>query len=208
MTGKESLNARQERFCQEYASDPKRNQTRAAVRAGYSDKSARINASVLMKNPNIRERIRELQREALEEAGYSPEALRPVIMRELLALAFTNAADVVEVVHVDDERRARALAQTADLDGGQYSLDFGDPLILIKSTRDWTPQERAAVKSVRQTRTKEGVSVEVGMYDKAAALKALAEIVGLSKQAVEVSGGGQPLALNLVFGAGTDDEQP
>ncbi|MDR2175485.1 MAG: terminase small subunit [Synergistaceae bacterium] len=178
-----NLNSRQERYCQEYTADPKRNQTRAAVRAGYSEKSARINASILMKNPNILRRIKELEREALEEAGYSIEALKPLIMRQLAAQATVDASDLAHVVYKDDERRRAALEQIAEANGGQGSIDFGEPLIYIKPTSEWTAEERAAVKAIRPT--KEGI--EIVMHDKQGALKALAEITGIVKSGVDVT---------------------
>lgn len=52
-------NDKQERFCWEYCKDL--NQTRAAIRAGYSPVSAGQQSSALMKKPNIRARIEELQ---------------------------------------------------------------------------------------------------------------------------------------------------
>jgi hypothetical protein len=85
---------------------------------------------------------------------------------------------------------------------GQYLLDFGEPLIYIKPTSEWTPEERSAVKSIQFSK-KEGIKVE--MSDKLGALRLLSDIAGLSKQSVEISGaGGQPIALNLIF---QDDEE-
>lgn len=48
----------QERFCQEYVVDRKK--MLAAVRAGYSPRSAAVSASYLLKNPKIKQRINEL----------------------------------------------------------------------------------------------------------------------------------------------------
>lgn len=180
---KDELNAMQERFCQEYVSDPKRNQTKAALRAGYSKKSARMQSSRLMTNDNIRRRIRELYQEALEEAGYSAEEMKLLIMRKLTGIVLTDAADISKVIYADDERRKAALAQMADANGGQGVIDFGDALVYVKPADEWTPDERAAVKSVFMD--KYGIKVET--YDKTAALKALAEIAGLTKSDVNVN---------------------
>ena len=57
-------NKKHETFCQEYIVDF--NGTQAAIRAGYSPKSARSQASELLTNPNISARIRELQKERIE----------------------------------------------------------------------------------------------------------------------------------------------
>lgn len=49
--------AMRERFVLEYLADPKRNQTQAAIRAGYSAKSASILASRLMKDQDVLDAI-------------------------------------------------------------------------------------------------------------------------------------------------------
>ncbi len=56
-------NPRRESFCREYVIDVT-NQAAAAVRAGYSAKTAAQQASRLLKNVNVKERIAELQQEA------------------------------------------------------------------------------------------------------------------------------------------------
>jgi phage terminase small subunit len=56
-----NLSDKHELFCQEYLIDL--NATKAAIRAGYSPDSARVQASVLLTNPNILARIRVLMDE-------------------------------------------------------------------------------------------------------------------------------------------------
>lgn len=53
------LNAKQELFCQEYIIDL--NATQAAVRAGYSEKTASATASRLLANVKVSSRIKELK---------------------------------------------------------------------------------------------------------------------------------------------------
>ena len=53
--------ARQEQFCYEYIKD--NNATKAAIRAGYSKKTARTQASRLLTKENIQERIEKLKQE-------------------------------------------------------------------------------------------------------------------------------------------------
>ena len=203
------LDGRQERFCVEYVKDPKRNQARAAIRAGYSEDSAYNQGCRLMKYDYILRRVKELEREALEEAGYSVESLRAFIIRQMIAHASVDASDISEVVYADNEKRTAALEKLAECNNGQYFLDFGDPVVYIKPTSEWTAEERAAVKCIKQTRTKEGISLEVQMYDKQAALKALADIAGISKQNLDVAlagAGGQPVELNFVMAGSIENE--
>lgn len=56
---KKKLTDKQERFCLEYVIDS--NSTQAAIRAGYSKKTARTIASQLLTKLNIKARIEELQ---------------------------------------------------------------------------------------------------------------------------------------------------
>jgi hypothetical protein len=169
----------EEAFCQAYVSDPKRIGTNAALTAGYAPKSAFVQASNILRRPKVIQRIKELEREALEAAGYTPDALRPVIMRRLVGLATTDLADVAQVIYPDDAKRQAALDQLTDRQGGQIPIDFGEPILYVKPTSEWTPEERAAIKGLKST--KEGLQVE--LHDHLAAVKLLAEIVGLAPAA-------------------------
>lgn len=68
----------QEKFCKEYVIDY--NGTQAAIRAGYSEKSARSQASRLLTNDNILSRVHAIQIEELKKLSVTPES---VIMRYL-----------------------------------------------------------------------------------------------------------------------------
>lgn len=85
-----SLTPKQERFCQEYVVDL--NATQAAIRAGYSEESARVQASKLLTKLNIQERVRELQ----TKTTYKLNITRERIMAELQSIAFANPADYCE----------------------------------------------------------------------------------------------------------------
>ena len=56
------LNARQKSFCEYYVASG--NATDAAIKAGYSEKYAGVNADKLLKNTNIQKYIEELQEKA------------------------------------------------------------------------------------------------------------------------------------------------
>lgn len=64
-------NKRHERFCQEYVVDY--NGTQAAIRAGYKEKNARVQASALLTNPNILSRVHELQKDQLDRLALSQD---------------------------------------------------------------------------------------------------------------------------------------
>lgn len=56
-----SLTDRQEKFCQEYSASG--NGTQSAKNAGYSEKTAHVQACNLLKNPKIEARIAEIDEE-------------------------------------------------------------------------------------------------------------------------------------------------
>ncbi len=62
------LTAKQERFCQEYVIDL--NATQAAIRAGYSEKTAKEQGSRLLTNVNLQKRITKLQKERFEKDDF------------------------------------------------------------------------------------------------------------------------------------------
>ncbi len=66
---KTKLNPKQERFCQEYVIDC--NGAQAAIRAGYSENSAKQQASELLTILDLQERVAELQQEVATLAQLS-----------------------------------------------------------------------------------------------------------------------------------------
>lgn len=64
-----ALNDRQEAFCREYIIDY--NKTQAAIRAGYSKRTARSIGSENLTKPDILARVRELQDAKLRELALS-----------------------------------------------------------------------------------------------------------------------------------------
>ncbi len=78
------LNDRQDLFCHEYIID--QNATQAAIRAGYSERSARAVSSRLLTNDNIRARIDELlgeiKSQKIADATEVLETLTTILRRE------------------------------------------------------------------------------------------------------------------------------
>ena len=84
----DKLTTKEERFCYEYCIDL--NATKAAIRAGYSEKSARSIGSENLSKPHIKRRIEEKQNDLSKAAGIT--ALR--IIKELEKIAFSNMGDL------------------------------------------------------------------------------------------------------------------
>ena len=90
------LNPRQARFVDEYMID--RNATQAAIRAGYAEKSAKVQASRLLTNANVAAAVAERQ-QAVEKKLVTT---RDEIAAELYKLAFSNMADYIRVTEAGD----------------------------------------------------------------------------------------------------------
>ncbi len=85
------MNDRQRRFGREYVID--QNGTQAAIRAGYSPKTATAMASRLLTNVKVRAYIAELTAPAVEAVKLSVER----VLREMTRLAFYDMTAVLDV---------------------------------------------------------------------------------------------------------------
>lgn len=97
------LTEKQQRFIDEYLIDL--NATQAAIRAGYSVKTAREQASQNLTKLNIQQAISEKMAERSKRTGVNQDR----IVLELAKIAFVNAADVID----SDDATIKAVA-TAD----------------------------------------------------------------------------------------------
>ncbi len=84
------LTPRQEQFCQEYLVDL--NGTQAAIRAGYSKKTANEQASQLLAKLNIGDRVAELQAKRAERLEITADD----VLREYARIGFADMADYYE----------------------------------------------------------------------------------------------------------------
>ena len=94
---------KQDRFCEEYMIDL--NATQAAIRAGYSPKTAREQAPRLLANVSIQNRIAQLQAEQSRRTGVSADRLT----RRLL---LSNWMPPGMIWPQSSPSRSRALART------------------------------------------------------------------------------------------------
>ncbi len=89
------LTARQRRFVEEYLIDL--NGTQAAIRAGYSPRSAKQQADSNMEKENVKAAIDKAMAERSKRTGVTQD----VILRELARIAFCNITDVVNLDEAD-----------------------------------------------------------------------------------------------------------
>lgn len=89
---KPGMTDKRKRFCEEYMIDL--NGKAAAIRAGYSARSAAEIASELLNDvPEVREYLDQLMAERSKRTGYNAER----VLDELAKIAFVNPADVVDL---------------------------------------------------------------------------------------------------------------
>lgn len=84
-----AMTNKQERFCEEYLIDL--NATQAAIRAGYSAKTANEQGAQLLANLSVRARIDAALAEQSKRTGVTADR----VVRELARVAFANSQDVV-----------------------------------------------------------------------------------------------------------------
>ena len=120
------LTAKQQRFCDEYLIDL--NATQAAIRAGYSKKTANEQGARLLVNVSIQKKIFELQKEREKRTEITQDS----VLRELALIAFAKASDYAKVVEKDAMVEVDGnMVPVLDEDGNQVKYRTVEPLSLI-----------------------------------------------------------------------------
>jgi phage terminase small subunit len=153
------LNPQQWRFVEEYLIDPS-SQTKAAIRAGYSEDSATQTASRLLSLPKVQEAIEHAQKMRAEEIGIS----KTRILQELALIAF---AKINELSLEDLENTPLQMIAS-------QSKNFPTEVV-VTSTKGKNAGKTVTVKTVKTA-------------DKLAALDKLGKHLGMFKEQVEVGG--------------------
>ncbi len=151
--GNGKLTLKQWKFAVEYVKDG--NGTRAAERAGYSPKGAKVQASVLLTNTNVKEAIDQRKRELLAAAQVTPAR----IIQEYKKIAFTDLPDFIDCKRL-----------------GKFTYE-----ISIEDFKSLTADQRACLSGIEET--KDGVKIK--LHDKTKALDALSRINAMFTDKVE-----------------------
>lgn len=96
------LTDKQQMFCEEYLIDL--NATQAAIRAGYSTKTANEQASRLLTNVNIREYIDKKMADRSRRLGITADR----VLNELAKIGFCNATDLINTNNATVKESATA----------------------------------------------------------------------------------------------------
>jgi phage terminase small subunit len=102
---KNGLTAKQERFCQEYLVDL--NATQAAIRAGYSEKTAFSMGHENLRKPKIQERISEAMKKREERTHVTQD----MVLKELALIGFSDLKNYMDIDENTGAIRARGFDQ-------------------------------------------------------------------------------------------------
>lgn len=158
-----ALNDRQKRFVAEYLVDL--NATEAAIRAGYSEKTAYSIGFENLRKPEIAAAIQK----AIEERQMRTEITQDMVLREIANVAFANGTDFAKVV-------CREVPMTTvDEDGKLQTVTKLQQLVEVKDTGKIPPEKRAAIAGIKEGK----YGIEVSSYDKLRALELLGRHLGM-----------------------------
>lgn len=162
------LPPRQQQFITEYLVDLCA--TQAAIRAGYSAKTAYSKGHALLKLPAVKEAIAEAQAERRRQLGITEDR----VLREYAKIAFADARD--------------------------YMSWGKGGVILLDSSELTPEQAAAVAEVAEHPLKDGGVAVRLKLHDKKGALDALSKHMGLFVERVEHTGkNGGPIQQEEVF---------
>lgn len=161
-----AMSGQEAQFLKHYLADPKRNATKAAIAAGYSPRSARFQASDMLKRPNIAQHVAAADAKAV--AAVERAADRYAITSERIAgeLALIGFSNMLDFIRVTEE--------------GELCTDFSEltrqqAATISEITVEVHTEGRGdGAKQVRRTRIK--------LADKRRALMDLAKLMGLGTE--------------------------
>ena len=169
-----ALTDKQKRFCDEYLIDL--NATQAAIRAGYSEKTAYRTGADNLRKPQIEEYIAKRQK----ELSRSTETTQERVIKELALIAFSNNADYAHVVEKKMQVEAGgALVDVLDKDGNPVMYRTVEPVL----TEELTEEQKRALAVIKKGRD----GLEVKSCDKVKALELLGKHLGIFTDKIEAN---------------------
>lgn len=166
---------KQKRFCDEYLIDL--NATQAAIRAGYSEKTAAEQGARLLINVKVQEYIQERKDKRIKRT----EITQDMVLKELAIIAFSNATDYARVVEKDAMAEVEGvMIPIHDAEGNPIKYKTVEPIL----TEELTEEQKKALSVIKKGRD----GFEVKPYDKVRALELLGKHLGMWTDKVEVNG--------------------
>ncbi len=170
------LTPKQKRFVEEYLADKELNATKAAINAGYSEKTARQQGARLLTNVDIQNAIQEAQNKRSERV----EITQDDVLKELIKLGFSNMLDYVQVssdglAYVDLSTLTREQAAAIQ----EITVD------------EYTEGKGEGARDVKK--------VKVKLADKKSALELIGKHLTMFKDRVEHTGkDGEPIGVKVI----------
>lgn len=152
-------NNQQEEFCQQYIIDL--NQTKAAERAKYSKKTAAQQASRLLRNVKVQQRIAELKEIRSERTAITQD----MVLKELWILARSDFKDYGEIIK---------------------DLSCPTGRLKLKIFSEMKGDVTRAIKSISEHITKDGIQLKFKLHGKDKPLELLCRHLGMLADKVEV----------------------
>ncbi|MBN2416804.1 terminase small subunit [bacterium] len=149
-------NLKQERFCQEYVLT--KNGTQAAIKAGYTKKTAAQTASRMLTYVKVSERIQYLRNHEAKRLHLRKDR----VLRELADIAFANIGDCIKIENTKVSK--------TDPVSGAVEEKCAQRILIEEIPDDLLP----AIKSIKQNR--DGLAVT--MHDKLRAIEIMCKIMG------------------------------
>jgi phage terminase small subunit len=173
----DKLTPKQEAFVREYLVDL--NGTQAAIRAGYSEKSAPVIASQNLRKLNV---LRAIEEAFMELGGVT----RARIVDELGAIAFADIGDFIDWSN-ETQQLSTDTKRPIDASIGGGSKPGEEVVVLtnrvvLKPSHKLTREQRRAIAKISQDRYG---NVRLEMHDKLGALNSLARALLLDNAQVE-----------------------
>lgn len=167
----EKLTDLQKKFIKEYLIDL--NITAAALRAGYSEKTAYSIGQETFNKPHIQAAIQK----EMNKRARRTEITADKVLEEYAKLGFSDVTDYLQVV-------TERILVGHDKETGEPISDISQ-FVLMKDTKDIPPEKLAAISEVKQH--KDG-SISFKLHDKKGALDSIARHLGMFAERVELTG--------------------
>ena len=167
------LTAKQQCFVAEYLIDL--NATQAAIRAGYSERTADVQGVRLLGNVKVQEALNK----AIKNREQRTNITQDQVLQELAKIAFSNGADFAKVV---TEKRMHCFSneETGEIESREVDVQ----MVVLENTDSLPADKKAAIAGIKET--KNGIVIE--SCDKIKALELLGRHLGMFKDKVELSG--------------------
>ena len=157
-------------FAKEYLADL--NATQAAIRAGYSEKTAKQQACRLLAREDVQAAIQK----EMNKRARRTEITADKVLEEYAKLGFSDITDYLQVV-------TERILVGHDKETGEPISDISQ-FVLMKDTKDIPPEKLAAISEVKQH--KDG-SISFKLHDKRGALDSIARHLGMFNDKVTVN---------------------